>query len=211
MARTKDFVRDVALSRAIAVFSQHGFEGTSTEALLGAMGIGRQSLYDTFGDKWQLYLEALQRYSSDSIGAQLVVLEGAATGEAGLEALLMHAVARAREDPQPACLGVSAVCEFGRSEPEIVSLTEAMGRLLTRARGATRTRRHGVRCVRGRSERPYCGAIRPGDADRHQGGGPSGCIGSRLARHCADGAAELSLRGVPSAPFFSSIPDQSVK
>jgi TetR/AcrR family transcriptional repressor of nem operon len=96
MARTKDFVRDVALSRAIAVFSQHGFEGTSTEALLGAMDIRRQSLYDTFGDKWQLYLEALQRYSSDSIGAQLVVLEGAATGEAGLEALLMHAVARAR-------------------------------------------------------------------------------------------------------------------
>ena len=133
MARSKDFIRDVALSRAIAVFSQHGFEGTSTEALLAAMDIRRQSLYDTFGDKWQLYLEALQRYSSDSIGAQLVVLEGAATGEAGLEALLMHAVARAREDPQPACLGVSAICEFGRSEPEIVSLTEAMGRLLTRA------------------------------------------------------------------------------
>src|SRR5258706_16039284 len=90
MARTKDFVRDVALSRAIAVFSQHGFEGTSTEALLGAMDIRRQSLYDTFGDKWQLYLEALHRYSSDSIGAQLVVLEGAATGEAGLEALLIR-------------------------------------------------------------------------------------------------------------------------
>jgi AcrR family transcriptional regulator len=97
------------------------------------MDIRRQSLYDTFGDKWRLYLEALQRYSSDSIGAQLVVLEGAATGEAGLEALLMHTVARACEDPQPACLGVSAICEFGRSEPEIVSLTEAMGRLLTRA------------------------------------------------------------------------------
>jgi len=38
-ARSKDFVRDVALSRAIAVFSQHGFEGTSTEALLEAMAI----------------------------------------------------------------------------------------------------------------------------------------------------------------------------
>jgi len=115
------------------VFSQHGFEGTSTEALLGAMDIRRQSLYDTFGDKWQLYLEALQRYSSDSIGAQLVVLEGAETAEAGLEALLMHAVARALEAPQPACLGISAICEFGRSEPQIVSLTESMGRLLTKA------------------------------------------------------------------------------
>src|SRR5258705_8833985 len=109
MARTKDFVRDVALSRAIAVFSQHGFEGTSTEALLGAMDIRRQSLYDTFGDKWRFYLEALQRYSSDSIGAQLVVLEGAAAGEAGLGALLVHAGARASGDPQPARPGRSAL------------------------------------------------------------------------------------------------------
>jgi len=133
MARTKEFDRDVALARAIATFAQHGFEGTSTEALLSAMNIRRQSLYDTFGDKWRLYLEALQRYSSDSIGAQLVALESAPTGEAGVAALLDHAVARALDDPEPACLGIAAICEFGRSQPEIVSLTEAMGRLLTRA------------------------------------------------------------------------------
>jgi AcrR family transcriptional regulator len=133
MARSKEFDRDVALSRAIAVFSQHGFEGTSTEALVAAMDIRRQSLYDTFGDKWRLYLEALQRYSSDSIGAQLVALEGAASGAAGIEALLMQAAARSEGDPQPACLGISAICEFGRSEPEVVSLTETMARLLTRA------------------------------------------------------------------------------
>jgi TetR/AcrR family transcriptional regulator, transcriptional repressor for nem operon len=133
MARTKEFDRDVALSRAIAAFSQHGFEGTSTEALVAAMDIRRQSLYDTFGDKWRLYLEALQRYSSDSIGAQLVTLEGAASGAAGIEALLLLAVSRAANDPAPACLGISAICEFGRSAPEVVALTETMGRLLTLA------------------------------------------------------------------------------
>jgi AcrR family transcriptional regulator len=37
----------------------HGYEGTSTDTLLKAMGISRQSVYDTFGDKWQLYQEAL--------------------------------------------------------------------------------------------------------------------------------------------------------
>lgn len=133
MARSKEFDRDVALARAIAVFSQHGFEGTSTEALLVAMDIRRQSLYDTFGDKWKLYLEALERYASDSIGAQLVALESAADGKAGMTALLTHAVARALEDSQPSCLGISAICEFGRSSPEVVGLTDTMGRLLTRA------------------------------------------------------------------------------
>jgi TetR/AcrR family transcriptional repressor of nem operon len=133
MARSKEFDRDAALVRAIATFAQRGYEGTSTEDLVAAMSIGRQSLYDTFGDKWKLYLEALQRYSSDSIGAQLVVLEGALTGQAGVEALLMHAADKASDDPAPACLGVSSICEFGRSVPEVATLTDTMGRLLTNA------------------------------------------------------------------------------
>jgi hypothetical protein len=94
------------------------------------MGIRRQSLYDTFGDKWTLYLEALQRYSSDSIGAQLFDLESAPTASAGVEALLIRAATRAAEGPAPSCLGISAICEFGRSAPEVLSLTGAMGRLL---------------------------------------------------------------------------------
>jgi len=133
MARSKEFDRDAALARAIETFAQRGYDGTSTEDLLAAMGIRRQSLYDTFGDKWKLYLEALQRYCSDSIGAQLVVLEGAATGQAGVEALLRHAVAKALEAPAPACLGVSSICEFGRSAPDVATLTDTMGRLLTSA------------------------------------------------------------------------------
>lgn len=133
MARTKEFDRDVALARAIEVFARHGYDGTSTEHLLQAMDIRRQSLYDTFGDKWKLYLEALHRYCSDSIGAQLVALEGAATGQAGVEALLLHAVAKAAADPEPACLGVASICEFGRREPEVSALSDTMGRLLTSA------------------------------------------------------------------------------
>ncbi|RVN58145.1 TetR family transcriptional regulator, partial [Sinorhizobium meliloti] len=36
MARIKEFDRDEALDAAIAVFREHGFEGTSTEMLLKA-------------------------------------------------------------------------------------------------------------------------------------------------------------------------------
>ena len=55
MARPREFDADAALDGAIGVFREHGFEGASAEMLVNAMGIGRQSLYDTFGDKWQLY------------------------------------------------------------------------------------------------------------------------------------------------------------
>ena len=64
MARHKEFDRETAIDAAIAVFREHGYEGTSTGMLVEGMSIGRQSLYDTFGDKWQLYQAALQRYSA---------------------------------------------------------------------------------------------------------------------------------------------------
>src|SRR5260370_1617800 len=62
MARPKAFDEDEALDGAIGVFREHGFEGTSTHMLVRAMGVGRQSLYDTFGDKWRLYLAAVRPY-----------------------------------------------------------------------------------------------------------------------------------------------------
>ena len=67
MARHKEFDRDTALHAAIGMFSEHGYEGTSTDRLLTAMKISRQSMYDTFGDKRSLYLEALKRYNTDSV------------------------------------------------------------------------------------------------------------------------------------------------
>ncbi|HEY0146371.1 MAG TPA: TetR family transcriptional regulator [Methylovirgula sp.] len=38
------------------------YAATSTEDLLQAMGLGRQSLYNAFGDNRRLYLEALAAY-----------------------------------------------------------------------------------------------------------------------------------------------------
>jgi TetR/AcrR family transcriptional repressor of nem operon len=62
MARHKEFDRDEALRRAMEVFWARGYEATSVGDLVGHMGINRQSLYDTFGDKHSLYLAALDRY-----------------------------------------------------------------------------------------------------------------------------------------------------
>ena len=44
------------------VFWAKGFAATSTEDLVAAMRIGRQSLHNAFGDKRRLYLEALEAY-----------------------------------------------------------------------------------------------------------------------------------------------------
>ena len=62
MARHKEFDRDQALHKAMVVFWSRGYKAASIQDLVKHMGINRQSLYDTFGDKHALYLQALDRY-----------------------------------------------------------------------------------------------------------------------------------------------------
>jgi AcrR family transcriptional regulator len=133
MARPKEFEDEAALEQAIEVFSAHGYEGTSTDELLRVMGISRQSMYNTFGDKKRLYLEALRRYIASSVSEQIRALRAHASPLKGIEALVDLAVSRAVADPDPKCLGISAICEFGRSDSEVTIITEVASKTLLSA------------------------------------------------------------------------------
>jgi TetR/AcrR family transcriptional regulator, transcriptional repressor for nem operon len=63
MAGVKKFDRDKVLDRAMRLFWQRGYEGTSIDDLVTATGINRGSLYATFGSKCGLFLATLERYS----------------------------------------------------------------------------------------------------------------------------------------------------
>ncbi|WP_437962306.1 TetR/AcrR family transcriptional regulator (plasmid) [Sorangium sp. So ce119] len=130
MARPKEFDRDEALRRAIPVFWEKGFAGTSTEDLVRAMGIGRQSLYDTFGDKRRLFLEALRAYNADSIAAIMKRLRAGPTALAAIERVLVE-LAEARDGARSlGCMGVNAVCELARDDDEVRALTATSAALL---------------------------------------------------------------------------------
>ncbi|WP_093800944.1 TetR/AcrR family transcriptional regulator [Streptomyces sp. Wb2n-11] len=64
MARTKEFDPDTALQAALELFWRRGYEATSMADLVEHLGIGRASLYATFGNKHELYLKALDRYAA---------------------------------------------------------------------------------------------------------------------------------------------------
>jgi len=133
MARPREFDRDTALKRAIEVFSAHGFEGTSTPMLLEAMKIGRQSLYDTFGDKRSLYLESLSRYSEETTSGTISRLFSESSVAEGLRRSLYGFIDEAMADPARACLGVHSVAEFGTSSAEVNAINAAMGGKTQRA------------------------------------------------------------------------------
>jgi AcrR family transcriptional regulator len=91
MARPQEFDTDAALDGAIAVFSEHGYEGSSAQMLVDAMGIGRQSLYAAFGDKWQLYC-AVRRYGMGECAAHFEALRSGARAIDGIGAMLRRVV-----------------------------------------------------------------------------------------------------------------------
>jgi len=139
MARPREFDADTALDSAIGVFREHGFEGASAEMLVNAMGIGRQSLYDTFGDKWQLYNSAVRRYGMGECAAHFEALRSGVRAIDGIDAMLRRVVETAC---QP-CLDVSSICEFGVYRPDLAEVHAPLAKTLrdaiaTRVRDAQR-------------------------------------------------------------------------
>lgn len=62
MARPREFDMQEAVNAAMSAFWECGYEGTSTQDLLDAMGLTKGSLYKAFGDKHSLFLMCLQDY-----------------------------------------------------------------------------------------------------------------------------------------------------
>jgi TetR/AcrR family transcriptional repressor of nem operon len=124
MGRPKEFNREKAVRQAMVVFWEKGYEATSTEDLLHAMGIGRQSMYDTFGDKHKLYLEALKCYQAE-YGAGMVERLGAAASPLSAIRELLLAVANEPADARArGCMQVNAITELAQSDAEVAVLVK---------------------------------------------------------------------------------------
>src|SRR5258705_11506004 len=126
MARRREFDTDAALDGAIGVFREHGFKGSSAEMLVNAMGIGRQSLYDTFGDKWQLYRSAVRRYGMGECSAHFDALRSGVRAIDGIDAMLRRVVKTAYQT----CLGVGSICEFGVSRSDLAEIHAPLAKTL---------------------------------------------------------------------------------
>lgn len=118
MARTKAFDEDATLQRATDLFQAKGFEATSIQDLVDHLGINRQSLYDTFGDKQALYLASLERYSHAGRRPFAELLEGPLPLRKALGTIFALAVDRLLSPDGSACLMAHAALERAADDPE---------------------------------------------------------------------------------------------
>jgi AcrR family transcriptional regulator len=66
----------VALDSAAELFWIKGFTGTSLDDLSAAMGMGRPSIYNAFGDKEALFLRALERFRDTTGSSPMRAMDG---------------------------------------------------------------------------------------------------------------------------------------
>ena len=124
MARSKEFDEERALAAAMDAFWRQGYENTSLEALMREMGIARQSLYDTFGDKRALYLKAMALYRQRTNSSLRDTLTSAPTVKEGVRRVLLGLVAESREQHERGCLLLSANMERAVDDEEIARFLE---------------------------------------------------------------------------------------
>lgn len=122
MARLKEFSPEQALSAAVQVFWDRGYEKTSLDVLMSEMGVARQSLYDTFGDKRALYLSALAQYrDANQAGLRRLFASGKPIRECFAE-ILLGICSGSKTSLERGCLLLSANLERNPNDHEIAQL-----------------------------------------------------------------------------------------
>ncbi|MEU7698171.1 TetR family transcriptional regulator [Streptomyces sp. NPDC039028] len=126
MARTKEFDPDAALQAALELFWARGYEATTMSDLVARLGIGRASIYATFGNKHTLYLRAMDRYLETR--DPRIVEELSAPGPAlpAVRALVRRFAAEASADGERAngCFVTNSAAELGPHDTAVARRVE---------------------------------------------------------------------------------------
>jgi TetR/AcrR family transcriptional repressor of nem operon len=119
----KQFDVEAALTRAMEAFWSKGYEATSTQDLLGRMGLNRGSLYDTFGSKRRLFLEALRHYQASYQGPKVAAAARGRTPRETIAVLFDGLVSEALDDGERCgCLLVNTALELAPHDEEIADI-----------------------------------------------------------------------------------------
>jgi len=97
MPRERSFSEPEVVERLADAFTTHGFGGTSMAVLQEATGLGKQSLYNAFGDKAAMYRQAVEG-SVSRFSACLPAVQAAPDGRAALARLFERLVEDCRSD-----------------------------------------------------------------------------------------------------------------
>lgn len=117
--RPLSFDKDTALEKAMLAFWESGYETTSISDLTVAMGVTAPSIYTAFGDKKQLFLEAMRRYAGDPADLK-EALNRAPTAKDAIAQMMEDAARLYTGDATPrGCLLASAAATGSKNAADV--------------------------------------------------------------------------------------------
>lgn len=104
------------------LFWARGYQAVGLSELQEHMGISRQSLYDTFGSKRELFIRCIEHYRATQLSQALAILAGDGSPLDNVKAVVRFFERLAADARCRGCLVANALVEIGPHDPEIAEL-----------------------------------------------------------------------------------------
>jgi len=124
MARSVEFDEQLAISRAMDVFWKKGYNGTTMRDLTEAMGISNSSLYNTIGDKHQLFLKSIKYYTESRMAAARKQLQPIKSPLKAIEKFILSSVYAITNEPN-SCLAIKTTFEVATTDEQVQKIIKA--------------------------------------------------------------------------------------
>ncbi len=126
MANTIKFKPDEVVQRAMLLFWEKGFAGTSTRDLQQQVRLNPGSLYSAFGSKAELYSQALDFYADATESRLLAARDQTGSVTAAFREFFYQGLCGSSERQAPMCLLVRTLVELAESQPELAAQAERL-------------------------------------------------------------------------------------
>ena len=121
MPRPRMFDEADVVDRARRTFAESGFAGTSLDDLLEATGLARQSLYNAFGGKKELFMRAFLSDTTSAVDAVTTVMRSAEDPIVRIRTKLVSTAIEHGAAEAPPSLFLRAAVELSGSDPEVAA------------------------------------------------------------------------------------------
>ncbi|MGB3404542.1 MAG: TetR/AcrR family transcriptional regulator [Microcoleaceae cyanobacterium] len=138
--RKLEFDREQALEKAMELFWAKGYNAVGLRELLQQMGIQRQSLYNTFGCKRTLFLEAVQHYGQTAVCRIKGQLNQPGSPLENLRCVLGKIATDAACPQYKGCFMANAMMELAPHDPEVATVVRGQAQQIEQAIAQTVTK-----------------------------------------------------------------------
>jgi TetR/AcrR family transcriptional repressor of nem operon len=125
VGRPREFDEEAALEAAMDAFWAKGYEATSMSDLCCCTGLHKGSLYQAFGDKHTLFMNALKHYADSEFHETTAVAQGLTSPIAIMRAVVNKICDDAGGDK--GCMMINTMVELAPHDPAVKKALQSFG------------------------------------------------------------------------------------